>query len=75
MPNLGKIINPLSPVQGKIERQVHKGLGIEHIPTPTDLHKSVFDPEKPASQSRPKKKAVTPQSPDFQVAGRGGRSR
>ena len=86
MANLGKMaLDPMSKIRGKFEKRVHKSLGIEHIPTPTQINASVMGDKNAkrmgiyeAPKSGPKrssKKKVKPQSPDFQVAGRAGSSK
>ena len=86
MANLAKMaLDPMSKIRGKVEKRVHKSLGIEHIPTPSQINASIMGDknakrmgiyEAPkAGPSAPRKKKVKPQSPDFQVAGRSGSSK
>ncbi len=86
MAKLAKMaLDPMSKIRGKVEKKVHKSLGIEHIPTPSQINASIMGEKNakrmgihepgPAAPKRSSKKKVKPQSPDFQVAGRSGSSK
>lgn len=86
MANLAKMaLDPMSKIRGKVEKRVHKSLGIEHIPTPSQINASIMGDKNAkkmgiyegpkTAPAAAKRKKVEPQSPDFQIAGRSGSSK
>lgn len=77
MPSIGKMaLDPAGKIRGKMERRLHKAVGLENLPTPSDINASImgestakkisgYEPKsKPAAPGRSKKKL--PYDPDKQ---------